>query len=144
MSQPQNFKNHTRFRPLFHFTILPLLLVNLIFSIVILAHHRAGHPHLTIWWVVLSVALILIALDHRTSALGVQDRLIRLEERLRLTALGVPHATVYALTEPQLIGLRFASDSELPVLAERAVREKLTCKQIKASVQSWRADYYRI
>ncbi len=88
--------------------------------------------------------MLVIAVDHRTSALGVQDRVIRLEERLRLTALGVSHATSYALTERQLIGLRFASDAELPALAERAVREKLTEKQIKASIQSWRADYYRI
>jgi hypothetical protein len=144
MSKPQNFKNHTRWRPMFHFTLVPLLLLNLIFAIVILVHHRNEHPHVTIWWVVLSVVLILAALDHRTSALGAQDRIIRLEERLRMTALGVPHATVYGLTERQLIGLRFASDQELPVLAERAFREKLTEKQIKASIQSWRADYFRI
>jgi hypothetical protein len=144
MPQPQTFKNHARFRPLFHFTILPLLLLNLIFAISILVRHRSEHPHVTIWWIVLSVILILIAGDHRNSALGVQDRLIRLEERLRLTALGVPHATIYALTERQLIGLRFASDAELPALAERAVREKLTEKQLKASIQSWRADYFRI
>jgi hypothetical protein len=144
MPQPQSFKNHARFRPLFHFTILPLLLLNLIFSIALLVRHYGEHPHVTIWWLVLSVILILIAGDHRSSALGVQDRLIRLEERLRLTALGVPHATIYALTERQLIGLRFASDAELPTLAERAVREKLTEKQLKASIQSWRADYFRI
>jgi len=144
MPKPQSFKNHGRLRPLFHFAIIPLLLLNLIFSIVILVKHYAAHPHVTIWWIVLSVILILIAGDHRNSALGVQDRLIRLEERLRLTALGVPHATIYALTERQLIGLRFASDAELPTLAERAVREKLTEKQLKASIQSWRPDYFRI
>ncbi|HXB62459.1 MAG TPA: DUF6526 family protein [Acidobacteriaceae bacterium] len=144
MPKPQNFKNHARFRPLFHYVLVPLLLVNLFFSIVLLVHHYAEHPHVAIWWVVLAVVLILIAVDHRTSALGAQDRIIRLEERLRLIALGVSHTTIYALTERQLIGLRFASDSELPVLAERAVREKLTEKQIKASIQSWRADYFRI
>jgi hypothetical protein len=144
MSQPQNYKNHARWRPIFHFTIMPLLLLNLIFSIILLVHHHAMHPHVTVWWVVLSAILILIAADHRMSALGVQDRLIRLEERLRMTALGVPHATVYALTERQLIGLRFASDAELPTLAERALREKLTEKQIKASIQTWRPDYFRV
>ncbi len=79
MPKPQNFKSHTRWRPLFHFTIIPLLLLNLIFSIVLLVHHHAEHPHVTVWWVVLSVILILVAADHRNSALGVQDRVIRLE-----------------------------------------------------------------
>jgi hypothetical protein len=144
MSKPQSFQNHARWRPLFHFTIAPLLLLNLGLSIYILTKHHAEHPHITIWWIILSAVLILVAVDHRMSALGVQDRVIRLEERLRMTALGVPHATSYALTERQLIGLRFASDSELPALAERAVREKLTEKQIKASIQSWRPDYFRI
>jgi hypothetical protein len=144
MSKPQSFKNHTRFRPTFHFTLAPLLVLNLIFAIVLLVHHHSEHPNVTVWWVILSAALILAAADHRMSALGAQDRIIRLEERLRMTALGVSHATSYALTERQLIGLRFASDSELPALAERAVREKLTEKQIKASIQSWRPDYFRI
>ena len=144
MSEPQSFKNHARFRPLFHFTILPLLLVNLILALTYAIHFHYKHTHLSIVWVGLSVVFILISGDARGSALGVQDRLIRLEERLRLTALGVPHATIYALTERQLIGLRFASDAELPTLAERAVREKLTEKQLKASIQSWRPDYFRI
>jgi len=144
MSEPQSFKNHARFRPLFHFTILPILLVNLVLSLIYAIHFHFKHTHLSIVWVVLSITFILIAVDHRTSALGAQDRIIRLEERLRMTALGVPHATIHALTERQMIGLRFASDAELPTLAERALREKLTEKQIKASIQSWRPDYFRI
>jgi len=144
MPQPQSFKNHARFRPLFHFTILPLLLVNLILALTYAIHFHYKHTHLSIVWVGLSVVFILISGDARGSALAAQDRIIRLEERLRLTALGVPHATIEALTERQLIGLRFASDNELPALAERAVRENLTEKQIKASIQSWRADYYRV
>ncbi len=144
MPQPQNYKNHGRNRPMFHFVIIPLLLLNLLLAITYTVKHYQHHIHLGPWWIVLSVVLLLIAADHRASALGVQDRVIRLEERMRLTALGVPHAVIYALTERQLIGLRFASDNELPVLAERAVREKLTEKQIKASIQSWRPDYFRV
>jgi hypothetical protein len=144
MSEPQSFKNHARFRPLFHFVIMPLLLLNLICSIAYVVMHYQRHVHLGPLWIILSLLLVFMAVDHRTSALGAQDRVIRLEERLRMTALGVPHATIYALTERQLIGLRFASDSELPALAERAAREHLTEKQIKASIQSWRPDYFRV
>jgi hypothetical protein len=144
MSQTQGYKNHARFRPMFHFVIMPILLVNLILAVTYTVKHYNHHAHLGPWWIVLAVVMILMAGDHRTSALHAQDRVIRLEERLRLTALEVPRATIHALTERQLIGLRFASDSELPVLAERAVRENLTEKQIKASIQSWRADHYRL
>ncbi|HEY0306746.1 MAG TPA: DUF6526 family protein [Acidobacteriaceae bacterium] len=144
MPQPQNFKNHGRNRPLYHFVIVPLLLLNLAFAITIAVRHYQAHSHIVLWWIVLAIALILITIDYRGSALGAQDRLIRLEERLRLTALGVPHATIEALTVRQIVGLRFASDAELPALAERAVREHLTEKQIKASIENWRPDYLRI
>jgi len=144
MSQPQSFKNHSRYRPLFHFVILPLLCINAGLSVYYAITFHYKHVHLSLVWVALSFILVFISGDARNSALQAQDRIIRLEERLRLTALGVPHTTIYALTERQLIGLRFASDSELPTLAERAVRENLTEKQIKASIQSWRADHYRV
>jgi uncharacterized membrane protein len=144
MPQPQSYKNHTRWRPMFHFTIMPILMANLIIAIYYDIHYHWKHVHMGTIWVILSVVLILIALDHRGSALGAQDRIIRLEERLRMTILGVPHNTIHALTERQFVGLRFAADSELPSLAERAVRDGLTEKQIKASIQNWRADHFRI
>ena len=82
----------------------------------------------------------------RIYALKVQDRVIRLEEQLRLSALmGTEYApTINALSESQLIALRFASDTEVPTLAKQAAREKLDGKAIKAAIRNWRADYWRV
>ena len=145
MPAPQSFKHHTRWDPGFHFFIAPLLLLNLVFAIWYTCRHYPFHFHVGLWTIVMSIVLLLLAVKGgRANALAVQDRLIRLEERLRLTALGVPTATVYALTEDQLIGLRFASDVEAPALAELALRDKLDRKQIKAKIQSWKADNCRV
>ncbi len=94
----------------------------------------------------ISVAAVIGALKIRLYALKVQDRVIRLEERLRLSSLcSEPlRSRLPELTEDQLIGLRFASDAEVPKLAERALSEKLSRADIKKAIQTWRPDYWRV
>lgn len=96
--------------------------------------------------IVLAVALLTLALKTRLYALKVQDRVIRLEERLRLTQLLAEplRSRIPELTEDQLVGLRFASDAEIPKLVERALNEKLNRGQIKKAIQNWRPDYWRV
>jgi len=146
MPEPQNFKNHARFFPPFHFFAAPILLLNFILAIAETIRHWPAHPVLFIWWIVLSLALIVLALSSRIMALTAQDRVIRLEEKLRFAAL-LPadlHARSQALTVRQIIGLRFASDDELPALVKRALDENLTEKQIKQAINNWRPDYLRV
>jgi hypothetical protein len=146
MAQPQSFKNHTRWDPIYHFFILPVLLLNIVAVSIWYGHHRSEHVHTGPWSILVAVVLFMLALKARQYAVGVQDRVIRLEERLRLASM-VPAeqmAELESLTLRQYIGLRFASNPELPALARRAVREKLTEKQIKAAVVSWREDNCRI
>jgi hypothetical protein len=142
-TKPQSYANHGRLDPGFHFVLIPLIFVALVLSVISLARRPGLH---SILWLVLAIALLLIAGRARSYALKVQDRVIRLEERMRLSLL-LPEAArprITELTEPQLIALRFASDAELPALAMRALNEGLTKKQIKASIQSWRADNFRV
>jgi len=147
---PQTFANHTRFDPPFHFFLVPVFGLGLIMSLIHFFYHFREsdlrdniHSFLLI---VLAVAFVVLVLKTRLYALRVQDRVIRLEERLRLMqVLPEPlRSRIPELTEGQLIGLRFASDAELPKLAERALNEKLSRNDIKKSIQSWRADYWRV
>jgi predicted ABC-type exoprotein transport system permease subunit len=149
MPAPQNYKNHTRYNKAFHFVMMPLLLLNFIFSFVLFFHHHHHHPHhpyIAAWWIVMSFVLILMAGNARTSALKVQDRVIRLEERMRLASLlpAAEHTIIASLTTGQLIALRFASDDELPALAHRALAENLSRKQIKQAIVAWRPDHHRV
>jgi hypothetical protein len=101
---------------------------------------------LHIWLTLLAFALVVVATNSRVKDLKLQDRVIRLEERLRFAAL-LPPATLAAtasLTVPQIVALRFASDAELPALVARTLAENLTPKQIKESVVTWRPDTHRV
>lgn len=146
MADTQTYKNHARWDPLFHFFIAPILLLNIVFWAIFYNHHHNQFSHSGLWFILIAVVLLLLAFKARAYALKAQDRVIRLEERLRLKELCSPAELVEleSLTVPQYIALRFASNPELPELARRAVREKLTQKQIKQAIVSWRGDYYRV
>ena len=139
----QNFSNYTRYDPPFHFFILPVFAITLIASVVHLVRHPSLHSACLV--VVMAAALGAI-FKIRLYALKVQDRVIRLEERLRLASLLDPalRPRIPEFTESQLVALRFASDAELPALAARALNEKLSAADIKKAVQQWRPDYWRV
>ncbi len=146
MAQPQSYEHHTRLDPLVHLSTVPVLFINLGLSIAYTVKHYRQHVHLGPWWIVMSVTLIVMNVAARAAALRAQDRVIRLEEKLRLASLVSSHelAELDSLTMQQYIALRFASNPELPELAQRAIRENLTAKQIKQSIKYWRADNYRV
>jgi hypothetical protein len=139
----QNFSNHTRFDPIFHFFVMPVFAITLIVTIVHLVRRPSLH---SAWMVVFAFAALLAIFKIRLYALKVQDRVIRLEERLRLATLLDPsfRPRIPELTEDQLVGLRFASDAELPTLAVRVLNEKLSRDEIKRSVQNWCPDYWKV
>ncbi len=148
--QAQNFARHTRFDPLFHFFLIPIFVIGLIMALIhFFAHLGEGdfrdHFHAALL-ILLAVALLVWLFKTRLYALKVQDRIIRLEERLRLMQI-LPEplrSRIPEITEDQLCGLRFASDAELAKLAERALNEKLSRKDIKKAVKNWRPDYWRV
>jgi len=142
-SKPQNLQNHARFDPPFHFFLAWVFLANVVVSIVFAAYHLCFY---SVWLVVLAIAALIAVFRIRIYPLKVQDRVIRLEERLRLQALAPAewHAQIYRLTEDQLVALRFAADDEVVELAKQALEHNLSRKQIKQRIQSWRADYWRV
>jgi hypothetical protein len=146
MPESQNLKNHVRFDPTWHYALLPIFLLNIFFAIYLLIHHWPNHRDMLGWWLVLSIAMFMAVGKARSHSLKAQDRIIRLEERLRMAALLTPEENTRSksLTESQLIALRFASDDELPALVKRTLNENLTPKQIKQSINSWKPDYFRI
>jgi hypothetical protein len=147
---PQSYAHHTRWDPPFHFFVLPVLLLALLLTLVhFFAHitHGDFRDHFHSFLLILLAAALFVGIGKsRGAALKVQDRVIRLEERLRLaTLLSEPlRSRIPELTEGQLVALRFASDAEIPKLVERALNEKLSRDDIKKSIQNWRPDYWRV
>jgi hypothetical protein len=143
MSETQSLKNHARLDPLYHIFIFAMYLLNLVYA----GFHLHRQPSLSSgWYLVLSIAVAVPIVKLRTYPLKVQDRVIRLEERLRLQALAPQqwHAQIYRLSESQLIALRFAADDEVVELAKQALEHNLNRKQIKERIKSWRADDWRV
>ena len=142
-SLEQNYANHGRIDPLFHYFLLPVAFISLIAAIVNLVRFPGFG---SAWLVVVSVAALVAIFKMRLYSLKIQDRVIRLEERFRLQQIlaeplrsGIPQ-----LTMGQLVALRFASDDELPSLVTRALSEKLSKDDLKKAVTVWRADLFRV
>jgi len=143
-NQGQNFANHTRFVPPFHYVAMPILLANFIWRVVGLFDGITIDASLD---VLVAVALIIVALLARIFALGAQDRVIRLEMRLRMREL-LPEdlqGRINDFTPTQMVALRFASDGELPELARKVLDENITKgTPIKKMITDWQGDYLRV
>lgn len=143
MSAPQAYANHRRREPLQHFVLMPILLITWIATIKQAIQFPSLH---SIWVAVLAFALLLLALQVRMYALKVQDRVIRLEEGLRMERI-LPadlKARIPDLSMKQVIALRFAADAELPQRMREALDENLGGEAIKRRIQVWRADDHRV
>ena len=139
----QTYKNHLRWLPPFHFFVLPVLLLNFLNEVRHLWRYPSEGAAFT---VVVAAALATLALLARTQAVAVQDRVIRLEMRLRLRQVLPPELQprFNDLGARQLVALRFASDAELPEMVREILDGKLqTGKQIKQRVKNWQSDWLR-
>lgn len=141
---PQSFRNHAKMVPGYHFVAMPLLAA----SVLYFGYRAVTNPGTeSVMTALFAVGVVVASFFGRLFPLGVQDRVIRLEERLRLQML-LPEETrprILDLTTDQLIGLRFASDAEVAELVARVLAGELrTRKEIKAAVRDWRADHQRV
>jgi uncharacterized membrane protein YciS (DUF1049 family) len=141
--EKQNFKNHSKIVPAYHYFVLPVLFLNVIWAV---ARTVMAFSTGTVMGLLVAVALAMGAILWRMFALRVQDRVIRLEMRLRMREI-LPaelQARIPEFTMGQLVALRFASDAELPGLAKRVLEEKIgESKSIKMLVKDWQADLSR-
>ena len=142
-NKPQSYASHAKIDPAFHFFVLPVLLIN----IIVVAYLLFRHPGTGgAWLLLVSIALLVLAGRTRSYATHLQDRVIRVEERARLAAI-LPEplrARIAEWSDSQIVGLRFASDAELPALFQRALDEKLSRSDIKKAITDWRPDYSRV
>jgi Family of unknown function (DUF6526) len=143
-SAPQSYANHARFVPLYHFVLFGIVAVNVLWRAWSLLKHPAWS---TGWELVVAIGLVLTVLYARLFALRAQDRVIRLEERMRLARL-LPadlQGRIEELRGGHLVALRFAGDAELPELTRRVLAGELgDQKAIKQAIRNWRADHFRV
>ena len=140
---PQTLKNHVRFFPPFHFFVAPIMLLNVVYNVI--RFYRLQTLG-SAWGIVLSLGLLTLAFTARLMALTVQDRVIRLEMRLRLRDVLPPdlQMRVPELTRQQLVALRFASDAEMAALMREVLAGNVTTNRaIKERVRDWQGDYLR-
>ncbi len=145
MAEPgrQSYANHVRFVPYFHFVLAPILLVNFVYSV-----YRAivAFSWPTLLAALMGFAFVLMFTAMRNFPVTVQDRLIRLEMRLRLERILPPElkARIPELGVRQLVALRFASDAELLALVREVLDGKTTGqREIKQKIRDWQADHLR-
>jgi len=143
MADVQSYQSHTRWLPPFHFFVLPVMMINVLYEMWAL---KSDFNTDQAWSLVVSLALAGVAVLARTQALSAQDRVIRLEMKLRLATL-LPadlQARFNELTVSQLVGLRFASDAELPDLVRRALTDHTSQGDIKKAIKNWVPDTQRV
>ncbi|MDQ3634415.1 MAG: DUF6526 family protein [Acidobacteriota bacterium] len=144
MTETQNYQNHTRWYPLQHFVLTPMLIAFLIYTIVQMVRFPNVDRTMLLF---LALALAIQSLVARLYALRVQDRLIRLEEKLRYEKVlpkDLAEKTIKLKTS-QMIALRFASGEELPELVQKTLNGDFEKpKDIKLAVKNWRGDYLRV
>ena len=138
----QNYGNHRRWNPPWHFVVMPILVLHALIAISVLIRAPSRG---TVWAAVVALALVTALALLRRMVLLVQDRVIRLEEHLRLGRL-MPdrHEEIEELTRGQLIAIRFASDAEVPHMLDRITQGEIkTQDEIKRAIQHWRPDHLR-
>jgi len=142
--QAQSYATHRRFYPIYHFFAIPVLAIN----VGVAAWYVSKDPSLvSAWGLLVAVALLLGILAARTMPLRAQDRVIRLEERTRFSALLPPdlRGRIGELTPSQVVALRFAPDDEVPELVRRCLAGELRSQNdIKRAIKNWRADHLRV
>ena len=142
MASEQTYSNHRRYNPWHHFVVLPILSINLAVEIQRLIKDPSAYRG---WQVVLAIGLFLFSFTARGMALRAQDRVIRLEERLRLSRLIGDQAVIESLRPSHLIAMRFAPDEEVPELVRRIAGGELrTTEEIKKAIRTWRPDNLRV
>ena len=140
----QTYENHVRWHPPFHFFLMPVMLINVVWAIVQFVRHPGWDQG---WWIVVSLALATLAGLVRINPLKAQDRIIRLEEQLRYRQLLPADLAQQSatLTTGQIIALRFTSDEELAGLVRQVLEGKLTKPaEIKRAIKNWRGDVLRV